>query len=518
MNGRKQCANGREGPRLYTDRRVKKLLTFFVSLAVVSSVAAVDLPPERERWSRLTIGNITICSNAGDRAARGVAEDLLRFRETLLQVMKMELRSPLPTYVYVFGDESSFAPYREVAVGKKSGDVLAMVTQVTGANLMLIRAKSGLGDDRLVYHELTHYLIRNNIAGAPPWLHEGLAGFYETFAPLGMSDSVTIGKPPYKYYDALLASGLIPLRKLFAFQPPREHKSTPELDQFYLQSWFFLHYLLIGNPARGAGLGKYLALTAEGQPMETAFEAAFGATMEAVDAELGKYLHRERFNMIQYSVPRSAAAIPAPVAMPRDQLLYLLGKLLARLNPAAGAEAFLSESVKLNPNNGAAVAELAGVKEALGKPAAEVEALYRQAVAIAGNDPEPYVLASLRDVAAMQQRARAGETVPAERIEHARALAAKAISLAPDDVLANAVLGATYTFAGQDPRKGIAPSKHAFELAPSMIDVAVDLVVLYARAGRMAAAKAMVERFIVPSGETRYIEQAKQDLAANGAH
>src|SRR5206468_1217 len=147
---------------------------------------------------------------------------------------------------------------------------------------------------------LTHYLIRNNLARVPPWLDEGLAGFYETFAPLGKSDSVTIGKPPYKYHDLLRESGLVPLRKLLAFerQPHGPKPPTGELNQFYLQSWFFVHYLLIGNPSRGAGLGKFLNMTAEGQPVERAFESAFGAKMEAVDAELSSYLRRDRFNMI----------------------------------------------------------------------------------------------------------------------------------------------------------------------------------------------------------------------------
>lgn len=497
---------------------MKNVLLLLGCFSVAAPLFAVDLPPEGERWHRLNVENISIVSNAGERAARGVAEDLIRFRDTLSYVMKIGLRSPLPTYVYVFANESSFAPYRNAAVGnKKSEQIAGIFTQTAGGNYILLRAKSEAGLDRIIYHELTHSLIRNNVAGVPPWLDEGLAGFYETFAPLGKSDSVTIGKLPYKYHDALLASGLIPLRKLFAFTRPHEHLSTPELDQFYLQTWFFLHYLLIGNPSRGAGLGKFLELTAGGQPVGNAFEAAFGAKMEAVDAELAEYLHRERFNVIQYTVPRSKTAIPNAAVLPRDQALYVLGKLLAHVAPAAGAETFLAASAKLNPNNAAALAELAGVKETLGKPAADVDALYQQAVKLAGNDPEPYAAAALHDVVAMQHRARGGEKPSAEKIEQVRALAAKALSLAPDDVEANAVLGATYTFAGQDARKGIAASTHAFELAPDRIDIAVDLVVLYARAGRMAAAKAMYERYIVPSGETAFIEQAKQDLAAHSA-
>src|SRR5205823_10900229 len=75
------------------------------------------------------------------------------------------------------------------------------------------------------------------------------------------------------------------------------------------------------------------------------------------------------------------------------------------------------------------------------------------------------------------------------------------------------VLGATYTFAGEDARKGIAASSRAIQLSPAMIDVAADLVLLYARSGRAQLAKAMMDRFIVPSGETDIIAQATENLA-----
>src|SRR5205807_672229 len=134
--------------------------------------------------------------------------------------------------------EPSFAPYRAAAVGKKNREVVGVFTQRAGANWILMQARSDVAFDRVIYHELTHYFIRNTLPGVWPWLDEGLAGFYETFAPLGRSDAVTVGKPPYKYLDMLREMGQIPLRQLFVQHPMREHSSgDPRVTQFYLQSW-----------------------------------------------------------------------------------------------------------------------------------------------------------------------------------------------------------------------------------------------------------------------------------------
>lgn len=484
-----------------------------IALLLATASLAAEPPPPRERWSLLPLGNISIYGNAGDRALRGTAENFVRFRETLVHVQGLTVQSPLPTYVYVFQNESSFAPYRTAAVGPKNRDVIGIFSQHDAANWVLIQARSDYAFDRVIYHELTHYFLRNSLPGLPPWLDEGLAGFYETFSPIGRSDLVTIGKPPYKYLDVLREMGLIPLRQLFAAHPLRDHSSSdPRVQQFYLQSWLLMHYLLIGNPERGAALGPFVAALGEGQPVETAFANAFHAKMEEVDGELGAYLRRGRFNMIQYSVTASGAKIADPVPIPRDETLFVLGNLLAHIDPSAGGEQFLTESLKANPNHAAAAAELARLLDIDGMTD-EANKLYERALAMAGSDPRPYVRASLRMVSSMQIKARDGELIDRGSIETARGYAEKALKLAPDDVLANAILGASYTFAGQDAAKGIAFSSRALEMAPAMTDVAADLVLLYSRAGRPAMATAMIDRVLIPSGENERIAEANENLA-----
>jgi hypothetical protein len=63
------------------------------------------------------------------------------------------------------------------------------------------------------------------------------------------------------------------------------------VEQFYGESWLFAHYLLVGNPKRGAGLGPFLSLLYEGQPPGESFERAFGVSMQDMQGEL-KSWHR----------------------------------------------------------------------------------------------------------------------------------------------------------------------------------------------------------------------------------
>ena len=480
-----------------------------VLLFLAPALGAVELPPAGERWSRLAIGsNIVVYGNACDRAMSGVAENLIRLRDTVAQVQRITAQSPLPTYVYVFANEGSFAPYRDAALGKKNKDVVGAFFQDAGSNWIVMQARSEFSFDRLIYHELTHYFIRNNVPVIRPWLDEGLAGFYETFAPMGRSDKVTIGKPPRQYLSVLREMGLAPLPELFATHTLDHSSGNSRTMQFYLQTWILMHYLLIGNPERGAGLGPFLAALDEGQPVEKAFAGAFHMTMEELNAEVSAYLRRDRFNMVQYSVPPSSEKIGEPAPMSRDETLFVLGNLLVRIDPAAGAENFLAETLRLNPNHAAAAAVLAGLKR--GDSARQLE---EKAIAAAGNDPRPYVTLSLRAVSALQRRARDGEAIERKEIEAARKLAEKALALAPDDVVANGALGATYTFAGEEAKKGLAASRHALELAPSMHVAAADLVLLYTRAGLPALAQQLIDRVLVPSGDERYVAEARENLA-----
>ena len=132
---------------------------------------------------------------------------------------------------------------------------------------------------------------------------------------------------------------------------------------------------------------------------------------------------------------------------------------------------------------------------------------------LAGTDYRPALAMAEREVSGLQARARNGEDIPQAAIEHARRLASTAVRLAPGLARAYGVLGATYTFPGQDVTTGIMVATRSFGEAPGQLDIAIDLVQLYAMDGRKAAAEAMVTRAIVPSGNEQRVAEARERIA-----
>jgi hypothetical protein len=73
------------------------VIPILLAISPVHLALAIERPPANERWTRTEIGNLVNLSNAGDRIVRGVAENLLRLRQSLMEVSKLETRSPIPT-------------------------------------------------------------------------------------------------------------------------------------------------------------------------------------------------------------------------------------------------------------------------------------------------------------------------------------------------------------------------------------------------------------------------------------
>src|SRR5436305_12527476 len=91
----------------------------FASVCLLSiSALAIEPPREKERWTTLTIDELTVYSSADATTTRNIASDLLRLRAAFSVVTKLKVRSPLPTHVFIFGDGRMFSQYSEAAIGR----------------------------------------------------------------------------------------------------------------------------------------------------------------------------------------------------------------------------------------------------------------------------------------------------------------------------------------------------------------------------------------------------------------
>jgi tetratricopeptide (TPR) repeat protein len=488
---------------------MRRLIAFAALSLLCTSALAIEPPREKERWTTLAIDELTIYSSADDYTTRSVASGLARLRDALGVVTQLKVRSPLPTRVFVFADQRAFKVYCEAALGRSERLSGVFLSHRDGNHVLIDGSVQGV--DHVVYHELTHYFLRNTISSdVPLWFNEGLAEFYSTFAE--HKDSVDVGLPIGPHIEWLRRQPLIPLKELFALDhdSPEYHEGHRQ-GVFYAESWALVHYMMIGNPARRPQLGTYVGLIAAGKPVDEAFRTAFDTTYDDLERELRKYIRGFSMGYIRYSLADlKATAVPAPQPLPRDALLTGLADLLMHTQTPHfdEAETFLKAALNVNPSSAEAYAEM-GVAKAWQRQ--DGDAFFEKAVTLGSRDTLPYLLYGDSILRRLQANMRSKARVPSEDVAKARNLFRKAAELNPSSAIAFSGLGATYTVANDDPAPGIAALEHSLALAPMDPPALYNLVMLDARAGRRDEALRLIE-LLQRVGDRVMIRQARDNL------
>jgi tetratricopeptide (TPR) repeat protein len=432
-------------------------------------------------------------------------------REALARVAKFTVRSPLPTTVYVFRNEESFTPYRDAVLGApRSAD--GVFHGVHDGNYVLVQGDRAASVNRVIFHELTHYFVRNTVADLPLWFNEGLADFYSTFASSG--DTVRVGLPIEEHLTLLRDHGFeMPLRELLAADvTSRNYNEKTRAGFFYAESWIFVHYCLLGDPTRSAQLQQYLALIAVHKPVDEAFTTAFGATFEQMTKELRAYSLRMRLPHSRITLADlGAKTIPAPHEVTRGEALFALGDVVSRTTRREDAVPLLEESLRLEPQRGETYAALARVKSAGGEKRL-AESLFAKAVSVGSRDYRTFQAYGEELLDRIDRIHRAGNDPPAALLEEARRMFEKSIELQPELPRGLAGLGATYLFTRGDVSPGIAAYERSLAIAPAQLDVAANLVFLYARNRRRADAQRIYDTIIVQSADAETLATAHDNL------
>lgn len=474
-----------------------RLLPILLVFVTLTASAAVPLPPEKDKWLNITAGEFHIYSNSGERETKEIATNLLRMREAIGKVTQLSVQSPLPTYVFIFRNERSFAPYRDALFGRRNAMVSGGFLSSRVANFVVLNGDANVGIDRVVYHELTHYFVRNTSAGLPLWLDEGLAEYYSTFT--ANDEKVSIGRPIHEHVNWLREHPVIPLAKHFAVDVRSpEYSEGSRQGAFYAQSWALLHYFLVGSEERRQQLVQFLALRRAGKTNDDAFREAFRTDYATLEQELRSYVRKpsmgyRSFRLEELAVP----ALPALRPVARDELLYALGSLYAwNAGTQADGEMLLHETIRINPRHAEAHAILGYLREARNDRAGAT-ALYEKAVALGSRDAAVYVLY--------------GATVfNRKEVKRARELFERAAQLEPGNARAWAGIGATYVGASGDLTPGIQALEKSLSLAASAEDVALNLIQLYARTGRRDDAQRLNETILARSSEPEHVKIGRE--------
>jgi Flp pilus assembly protein TadD len=471
-------------------------------LLLALGLPALGLPGPQEGWITVRTANFTLFSNAGEAKTRGIGADLERLRDALSQLSPgLTLNSPVPTYIFVFRDMASFQPYERTYNGRPlASDGYFLSHQF--ANYVAINANQH-GDERLIiYHEYLHYVMHNNYATLPLWLHEGLAEYYSTF--LTGKDEARIGLPVPEHVLWLRQHSLIPLATLFAVdEHSPEYNESSRRGGFYAESWALVHYLISGSPERRRQAAEYLRLAQAGTPPDQLFARTFGGDPAVLERELRTYVQKRLFNVTRAPIRPEANLAVEVGPMARADVLSRLGYLLANLNDehrAAAVEHFRA-ALALQPDHAPALAGLGFLADQAGHPA-EARPYYEKAARLAPDDFLVQYLYAENQIA---------DPGPGS-LRQARAALTRAVALRPDFGEAWARLGYTYQAEEELPAEAIQALETAHRLLPSRTDIAYNLAVVYARTGKPEKAEELIERVLVPQAGPEQVESAREAL------
>ncbi len=479
-------------------------------------------PKKNEKWLRVQTENFTIYSGAAEKTAKLIAANLERLRKTLtLLTSAMTVNAPVPTAVFLFKNDKAFEPYI-FRVRDKTPALAGYFLARSDGNYIAMSAEREAS--RIIFHEYLHFFMNNNLPSVPLWLNEGLAEYYSTFS--SDDDNANIGFPIRNHLDylqtqhtILKAGYMMPLHQLFAVQEGAIfHEEETRQGIFYAQSWLLVHYLMQGEEGKlRPQFLQFFTLLAKGRSQDQAFAEAFSLDKTQLEKNLQKYLRQSRFNYTQLTSTQLDITIPSQVAaMSYEEFLFHLGDLLAHVGEErlSDAEAFFNEALAANPNYGHAHAGLSYIAGERGK-LTEARSHFEKAVQLGPPRAVTHfhfgegLMASIKSREGWNSKDKAVSRSARE----ARAAFRTAVDLDFRFVTALAAFGETYLFASSDSlAEGITALEIASAQLPSRMDLALNLLTLYARAGDSTKAGLVLDKVLKPSGKSSIIGEAQERL------
>ena len=489
---------------------VAVLASVAILLAPVAETDEQKLPKQKERWIEVRTANFTLFSNANEKMTKLAGDNLEQLRAVLRTLFGgMKLSSPVPTYIFVFDDAKSFEPYGLFYEGKakRLGGYFSAGRHAN--NVAIVGHQYSTDVSSIIYHEYLHYVLSTNQAELPLWMNEGLAELYSTF---DVEDGVaSIGYPVGNHIVWLRNHPLIPLADLIAM----DHDS-PDYNEglrrgvFYAQSWALTHMMVMGSSEGESRATVYANLLQQGVDGEQAFQQAMGGTYKEIEKELNHYVRSTKFSYSKMPLSSQITAASTMTEMTFSEVLCRLGSLLIALGPdrADFATRHFNTALEIDENYGPAIAGLGRLDELAGHTEAAL-ARYERAAELA---PDDYLANFLLGSALFQTYGDADSADEKSNLANrTRSALRRAAVLRPSYAEAWAMLGTTYTWDSEPDDMGIKAMEHAHRLLPKRGDVGYNLTLLYIRRDRLEDALNVVSHMRA-AGVDEVMVRAAEDL------
>lgn len=320
-----------------------------VIVAIVCTIFfAVPNAAAKDTWVGVQSKNFKLVGNAKEKDIREVGRRLELFREVVSRLFKnIKVASPVPTTVIVFKSDSSYRPFKPSAntVGFfQSGEDVNYITLTTELN--------GTQDAfNIIFHEYTHLLVNNTSGIVPTWFGEGLAEYYSTVM-IADDKKVMVGRPIASHVYLLRQRQMLPLRKLFEVDTKSPYYNEGDKQSvFYAEAWALVHYMILGRGGhKNDEVTKFVDSLLAQAPVEDAFKAAFGITIDQMEHQLNQYVKRDRYPVIagEFTSKLNAGTEMHAFPVSDAEALTYLGDLLIHLNRKDGQD-YLRRALELDP-------------------------------------------------------------------------------------------------------------------------------------------------------------------------
>jgi Tfp pilus assembly protein PilF len=470
--------------------------------------------------------NFVVVSNASETEARASAARLEELRAIFSRLQGRDRFDVyVPVTVILFQNGGDYEFFKPTYRGDLRRDVAGYFLPSPDINYITLSLEAGRGRDphSVLFHEYVHALVRNNYAGAPLWLNEGLAQYYSEFELSKDRRRVNLGRQLTYRLEYLARGEFLPLDTLLSVEASSSHYQQHDLHPlFYAQSWALVHYLLHdATGARPLQLARYLELLGAGQTVAESFREAFKVDFGEMESELRAYVraarYRERSETFAQPVP------PAPAAESRAftdaEVQATLGDLLLHAGRLDDAEEYLARALKWDANLASAHSSL-GLLRLKENSLSEAREHLERAVA---GDPDNY-LAHFYYAELLRREGLETEltvTGYAATTRLIRAELKKVIELAPNFLEAYALLALVDIERSPQVDETFALLKRALALAPKRQEFNLLLAQLHLRLEAFARARQILESLAQdPRSAPRTRAEAQmllERLAANEA-
>ncbi len=473
------------------------------------------MPKENDRWLRLDTDHFTLFSNASVRITKRISNQVGKLKQALDgSSVGMETHSPLPTYIYVFRNRSTFRDYA-IGMNRKPERIAGFFAGSDDGNYVAINAGSGDRPEEVVFHEYVHYWLDNNVPAAPLWVSEGLAEYYSTFTT--RDRFAEIGIPALSHAQLLRGKKLIPMADLLtADTSSADYHEQDRVGLFYAQCWVAVHFLMSDEENRGK-LGDYFQKLNAGMDPVEAFSQIWGLSPKQFQKKLEAYVAKSSYSYYRLTFQRKLEDTTATVTpMERKEVLFRLGDLLAHSPPIqfASAEEHLLGALAIDEGMGEAWATLGFLDQLRGEDRKAADR-FEKALSFDANDARTHWLYGLSLLDRFEDSLDTGfetfdELPPV--LAQARKSLQRALELNPGHPPSVVGLARTYVYEphSDDTLYAIQQGLNAM---PSRTDLLLDLVIVSAHRGNLAGAWRILNDSLRLRGDATMVRSAEGLIA-----